>query len=63
VIVVFERAIARGELPADTDVEATFAALAGAIYFRIIVMGRTITADWLQRITALPIADGVMCDA
>ena len=37
---IFDRAIARGELDRRNRCEATFAALAGALYFRVQVMGQ-----------------------
>lgn len=55
VTVVFDRAIARGELAASIDAQAAFAALAGALYFRVIVMGRSVTPEWIERVLALPL--------
>lgn len=47
---VFQRATDRGELSADDDVEVLFASLAGALYFRIIVMGEAIDDAWIDRV-------------
>lgn len=41
---VLERAITRGDLPADLDTEAFIEALAGPLFFRLLVTGRTIDA-------------------
>ena len=49
---IFERAVARGEITADIDAEATFAASAGAVYFRVQVMGRRIDDVWISRTLA-----------
>lgn len=42
---VVERAVARGDLPEDLDVEAFIEALAGPLFFRLLVTGRPIDAD------------------
>lgn len=47
---IFGRAVDRGELPAVVDAEALFAAAAGAVYFRLLVMGETVDRDWIDRI-------------
>jgi AcrR family transcriptional regulator len=47
---MFQRAIDRGELSQDQDVEALFASLAGALYFRIVVMGEAIDEAWIERV-------------
>jgi len=49
---IFERAVARGELAADADREALFAAAAGAVYFRVIVRGAAVDAEWVRRVIA-----------
>lgn len=46
---VFDRAMARGEISGDLDREAAFAMLAGALYFRVIVMGTAIDNAWIER--------------
>ena len=48
--VVFERGIARGELPSTFDRHGVFAAAAGSVYFRTIVTGEPIDRDWVARI-------------
>eukprot|EP00439_Symbiodinium_sp_Y106_P088083 s1_g619.t1 len=47
---VFQRAVDRGELSEDQDVEVMFARVAGALYFRVIVMGETIDDAWIDRV-------------
>ena len=47
---IFQRAIKRGELDPDQDVEALFASLAGALYFRIIVMTEPVDDAWIERV-------------
>lgn len=47
---IFDRAVARGELAADADREALFAAAAGAVYFRTIVLGEAVDAAWIERV-------------
>lgn len=47
-----ERARARQELPEDLDVEAMIAALAGAMYYRVLIMARPIDDPWIKRIIA-----------
>lgn len=47
---IFERARDRGEIAADIDVDVAFARLAGAVYFRLFVMGETANDDWIQRL-------------
>ena len=46
---MFDRAVARGEVSAEIDREATFALLAGALYFRVIVMGEPVDEAWIER--------------
>jgi AcrR family transcriptional regulator len=50
VVPIFDRAIARGELDSGTDSEATFATLAGALYFRVHVMGQHVDDAWIDRV-------------
>lgn len=47
---IFDRAIDRGEIDRDIDVDATFAKLAGAVYFRLFVMAETVDEDWIERL-------------
>lgn len=47
---MFQRAIRRGELDPDLDVEALFASMAGALYFRIIVMTEPVDDAWIERV-------------
>jgi AcrR family transcriptional regulator len=50
---VFERARQRNELSmSDDDWEAVFAMVAGALYFRLIVMRRALDDAWIDRILA-----------
>jgi len=46
---IFERAHARGEI-GDLDGEAWFAAIAGALYFRLAVIGVAPDDTWIERI-------------
>lgn len=50
---IFERAITRGELAGDCDSDVLFAATAGALYLRMIVMAQPIDANWIERTLAL----------
>ncbi len=50
---VLERAIARGELATDTDVETLVDALLGPIIYRRLLSGGVIDADFLDRLIAL----------
>ena len=45
---MFEAAIARGELAADTDREALFTAAAGPVYFRMFIAGRRVDEDFIH---------------
>lgn len=49
---IFDRAIERGELPADVDREALLALAAGPLYFRYIVTAITPDAAWIKRFLA-----------
>ena len=53
VLQVLERAIGRGELPADIDVEMVLDALLGPIIYRRLLSGGVIDADFLDRLIAL----------
>ncbi len=46
---IFDRAKARGELFDDTDSEMCFALVAGALYFRILIMRQPIDEAWILR--------------
>jgi AcrR family transcriptional regulator len=50
---VLERAIARGELASDTDVETLVDTLLGPIIYRRLLSGGVIDADFLDRLIAL----------
>lgn len=50
---MFDRAIARGEVPADFDSQASFALASGSIYFRRIFMSQAIDEQWLDRVMAV----------
>ena len=52
VVPVFDRAIERGELASDVDAPTLFSALAGPLYFRVIVMRRPVDDDWIERVLA-----------
>lgn len=47
---IFARARARGELPAHEDPEILFAQLAGALYFRLLVIASPPDDEWIERI-------------
>lgn len=47
---LYERAKTRGELAPDLDSEAHFARLAGALYFRRLVMGLPVDGAWIDRV-------------
>lgn len=47
---IFARARLRGEWREDADAEVLFATLAGALYFRRIVMGRQIDRRWIDAV-------------
>jgi AcrR family transcriptional regulator len=46
---IFERAARRSEIASGSDFEMNFAQAAGAIYFRVIVMGMPIDPEWIGR--------------
>lgn len=52
-ILVIERAIRRGELPADADFELLLFTLAGAILHRVFVERREVDDDYAQRLVQL----------
>lgn len=47
---LFDRAIARGELPADVDRDELFAVAAGPIYFRRFIASQPVTDEWVCKI-------------
>jgi hypothetical protein len=47
---LFERAVARGELPPDTDLELSMDLLAGPVYWRLAVMQLPIDDDYCNRL-------------
>jgi hypothetical protein len=47
---MFDAAIARGELPADTDTEEMFSMVAGPVYFRMFIAARPIDEAWIDRL-------------
>ena len=47
---MFDAAIARGELPPETDTEEMFSMIAGPIYFRLFIAARPIDPAWLDRL-------------
>lgn len=54
---VFERAIARGELPAEADPDLLLEALSGPLYFRWLMLGKPLTDAFLGSIADL-VLDG-----
>lgn len=53
---LFARARQRGELSPAFDSEAALAMVAGALYYRVLVMGRDIDKAWIDRVLAQFIA-------
>jgi AcrR family transcriptional regulator len=47
---MFDAAIARGELPPETDTEEMFSMVAGPIYFRLFIAARPIDEAWIDRL-------------
>jgi AcrR family transcriptional regulator len=47
---LFERAIRRGELPADTDVDLAMDLLAGPLYWRLAVMQAEVSTEYCDRL-------------
>ncbi len=47
---MFQRGVRRGEVLRDADHEAIFAAVAGAMYFRVLVMGQPVDERWINRV-------------
>ncbi|GAA3539885.1 TetR/AcrR family transcriptional regulator [Amycolatopsis ultiminotia] len=46
----FERAIARGELPPDTDVSRAVERLVGPIHYRVLVTGEPVTSEFTDEL-------------
>jgi AcrR family transcriptional regulator len=53
---LFDRAIRRGELPADTDVEMALDLLAGPMYWRLAVMQVDVSDEYCDRLAGLIVA-------
>jgi AcrR family transcriptional regulator len=53
---MFERAIERGELPANVDRDELFAMAAGPIYFQKFIASKRLTDDWVHKVV------GQVCD-
>lgn len=49
---IIDRAVDRGELVPGVDGEAMFAALAGAMYFRVLVTAQRVDSEWIERVLA-----------
>lgn len=47
---MFDAGIARGELPAEVDLDEVFAMAAGPIYFRKFIAGQPIDEQWVRRV-------------
>jgi hypothetical protein len=50
---LFERAIQRGELPSDTDVDLAMDLLAGPLYWRLAVMQVDVSDDYCDKLANL----------
>ncbi|MGW7536119.1 TetR/AcrR family transcriptional regulator [Amycolatopsis sp. NPDC054798] len=50
---VFTRAIERGEIPADTDIELALDMGAGIVYWRLIVRGAPVEDGYLDQVTEM----------
>jgi AcrR family transcriptional regulator len=50
---LLERAIARGELPADTDVDLALDMVAGPLYWRLAVTHAEVSDDYLRRLVSV----------
>jgi Tetracyclin repressor-like, C-terminal domain len=48
-----ERAIARGEIPPDTDPGVVLEAVIAPIYFRLLMTGEKLDGEFLERLTEL----------
>ncbi|TDE34108.1 TetR/AcrR family transcriptional regulator [Nonomuraea mesophila] len=53
---IFVRAVERGDLPAGVDPDFLVQAAAGPLYFRRLMLGRSLTDDFLRHTAALVIA-------
>jgi AcrR family transcriptional regulator len=47
---MFDAAVARGELPPETDTEEMFSMIAGPIYFRMFIAARPVEPAWIDRL-------------
>lgn len=52
-LVVFDRAVARGETPADVPVDLVLDTLAGAVFFHVGLVGEPPTTDLASRLAAM----------
>jgi AcrR family transcriptional regulator len=52
-----ERAIARGEIPADIDIDSAIAMALGAVYFRLLVMAAPADDPWISHLVDVCIAN------
>ncbi len=52
VLPIFTRAVKRGEISDALDFEMRFAQLAGAVYFRVLVMLGPVDEEWLEQLVA-----------
>jgi AcrR family transcriptional regulator len=59
---VFVRAVERGELPAGTDPDFLLQMISGPLYFRLLMLGRPLDDDFLER-TADLVLDGARREA
>jgi hypothetical protein len=48
----FERAVARGELPAGADLNMLVDRLVGPVYYRVLVTGEPVDADLVEALVA-----------
>ena len=53
---LFDRAIQRGELPADTDVDIAMDLLAGPLYWRLAVMQVEVSDEYCEKLAHLIVA-------
>ena len=60
--VVFRRAEERGELPAGSDTSAALEALLGALYLRLLVTGRPLEDEFVERLVGVVIPPAVSGD-
>jgi len=53
---IIQRAVERGEIPRDTDVELAIDLLVGPLWTRLLVTGRRITRSTVQKVADLTVA-------